>query len=85
MIAAIYARKSTDQNVPDEEKRIARQTRARPRLRGHGVTEPSLPPSLSDDVRARFAEIATDVDRPAEAPASAHGQYKVLELPASTS
>jgi DNA invertase Pin-like site-specific DNA recombinase len=25
MIAAIYARKSTDQNVPDEEKSVTRQ------------------------------------------------------------
>jgi hypothetical protein len=25
MIAAIYARKSTDQNVPDEEKSVSRQ------------------------------------------------------------
>jgi DNA invertase Pin-like site-specific DNA recombinase len=25
MIAAVYARKSTDQNLPDEEKSVARQ------------------------------------------------------------
>jgi hypothetical protein len=27
MTAAVYARKSTDQNAPDEEKSIARQAR----------------------------------------------------------
>jgi hypothetical protein len=29
MIAAIYARKSTDQNLPDAEKSVTRQNRAR--------------------------------------------------------
>ena len=40
MIAAIYARKSTDQNVSDEEKSVARQkdgplSATKPSKRGH--------------------------------------------------
>jgi hypothetical protein len=33
VIAAIYARKSTDQNIADEEKSVTRQVEPRPRLR----------------------------------------------------
>ena len=56
MIAAIYARKSTEQNLPDEEKSIARQVahaRAYATRKGWSIAECErwLAPVLNYDSR----------------------------------
>ena len=44
MIAAIYARESTDRNIADEEKSVTRQWSARQRRVRHATPPASRPP-----------------------------------------